>query len=1524
MSRRKRHPVGPEDFFDSLEEEISSSVKLKKRKVEKPTKKRPLLAKRAEVLSLEVELLHSLYDAVRNHKEEETGRLLCASFLRIPNKKSFPEYYDAIECPVDLSRIQYNLKVGKYSSVAAFLGDFDLLLKNAKFFYLTSSKEYKDACALEDFLHLQLDNLECLSEVEKKHMKKKDLISSPSSAVSPVVPSTDHVDLQSPQRSTRRTRLQAAEPVLSPMSSQSEDDSKTLSSTRHRRHHRQSNQSEHPGSASKYSLDVSIDDIQLEDDNNGEVVPSSQVGSAEGRSRRKRNVVKIEEETPLTRKKTSKQTPVSNAAPSSPHSSDKGALSGSLKVKIALSSSVKSGRHKEKRVSTEPTAEERGQQTPKVSNKLTKALIKVYDTVLEKEDLEGRILSEIFMTKPSRKLYPAYYLAITRPIDLTEIKANIATNKYSTMSEFLEEINLLFKNAQTFNEEGSLIYHDSVTLGNVVCHKLRSMWKTKPPTSEDLSDLLLKMTTAAPPVEFTIPGRKGEYVLSSKMHDYLGLTRGDLFRWFPEMKIATTAEERKDISKRGLCKHSMLALRVIPAGEVKSFVELKQEGYTGKELVRTLIPKVPRSTPKVTEGDPMETTDDAPVSSDTLKAEQATMKDLLAAIYQAKGPSGRAFSTTFHQVPQKWAKADHYYSGKRLIDLQLISERMALNHYHKSEEMFQDLQFMCHAVCKLTPHGSAHYYDAVLLHNFVLQKKRSLLKEGQSASTPNAKLKVQRLLRKLLKSTLEVKSTGGSSPAERIQELKVPEESNREQEEEILELKTIIANVERGDYHRLDRMQDDLLGLLDYIRRSTHPGCQANQDAVELTRAYLSYRDKLCENGERLHTPAISRVTQSDFELDVQVSLKAGQPDGETPQDPDRKTPRDPDGETPGDPDREPDKESKMTDRSLKVDLTDAEKTRNPSTAESSIDLLSDDGGDDEKRTYMEEVESKGHTYHIGDYVYVKARHPNKPCHIVMIVKIWKSEDSNDYWFCGTWFFRPEETFHVATRKFYEKELFKTELDHMVRLSHVRGKCYVMFVKDYVKSVPEGFDQDDVFVCESRYIRKMRVFKKYKTWSVQGSHHPTFVKRSELFTIPRVPSVFLKTKEDETGTESFQQETGSGQIQQEIESDLNMPTTSTHKEIDSVQDDSKIVVDVSDEEDSRAEVVIGKDDEFVDYDWENMQVKDLVPEPGCTYYEQFVIDRNRFRIGDFVFVRSDEPTPYIARIDRMWTDNQSDPWFSGPWFVRPDEVEHVPTKMFYRNEVFMSSIQDTNPMRSVIGRCAVLVPKDFVKWRPTEVFEDDVFVCERKYNESEKEIKKIRTLKTYTHSSYVIPDEVYYFKEEIPLVKVPSPKLMKVVNSYILGVPSSEEWSTNSSKPPPPQPLKKTVAEAITTLVPPASPLATPVTIGTVTNPILSNSSAEQPAVPMAISLMAEEVQKQMKQKSIDMPIDVVTRVVTAEWPKMTDQQRLPYERKALILKCASKMSGIPGVIPTTSSNQMGLSQQLGGVSVSVLNTVMG
>lgn len=52
-------------------------------------------------------------------------------------------------------------------------------------------------------------------------------------------------------------------------------------------------------------------------------------------------------------------------------------------------------------------------------------------------------------------------------------------------------------------------------------------------------------------------------------------------------------------------------------------------------------------------------------------------------------------------------------------------------------------------------------------------------------------------------------------------------------------------------------------------------------------------------------------------------------------------------------------------------------------------------------------------------------------------------------------------------------------------------------------------------------------------------------------------------------------------------------------------------------------------------------------------------------------------------------------FFHGPWFVTPQEVQHPPTRLFFKQEVFLSSIEDTNPLLSVIGRCAVLEYKDY-------------------------------------------------------------------------------------------------------------------------------------------------------------------------------------------------------------------------------------
>merc|ERR1719150_1053027 len=113
-------------------------------------------------------------------------------------------------------------------------------------------------------------------------------------------------------------------------------------------------------------------------------------------------------------------------------------------------------------------------------------------------------------------------------------------------------------------------------------------------------------------------------------------------------------------------------------------------------------------------------------------------------------------------------------------------------------------------------------------------------------------------------------------------------------------------------------------------------------------------------------------------------------------------------------------------------------------------------------------------------------------------------------------------------------------------------------------------------------------------------------------------------------------------------------------------------------------------------------------------------------------------------------------YFHGPWFVTPKETPHPANQMFYTREAFISTIQDTNPLLSIVGRCCVLEVSDFKTMRPTHYDETDVYICESVYDESRRQIGPLPPtgLKTYEHSSLdVLADEVYYFKSPINVRK---------------------------------------------------------------------------------------------------------------------------------------------------------------------------
>jgi len=103
----------------------------------------------------------------------------------------------------------------------------------------------------------------------------------------------------------------------------------------------------------------------------------------------------------------------------------------------------------------------------KANKKLIKKMKKLIDAVVGYEDSDGRILSEPFYKLPSRKELPDYYEVIRKPVDIAKIQKKIDEEHYDEMDALEKDFALMCKNTQQYNEDGSLIFEDSIVLQSV-------------------------------------------------------------------------------------------------------------------------------------------------------------------------------------------------------------------------------------------------------------------------------------------------------------------------------------------------------------------------------------------------------------------------------------------------------------------------------------------------------------------------------------------------------------------------------------------------------------------------------------------------------------------------------------------------------------------------------------------------------------------------------------------------------------------------------------------------------------------------------------------------------------------------------------------------------------------------------------------------------------------------------------------------------------------------------------------------
>lgn len=49
-------------------------------------------------------------------------------------------------------------------------------------------------------------------------------------------------------------------------------------------------------------------------------------------------------------------------------------------------------------------------------------------------------------------------------------------------------------------------------------------------------------------------------------------------------------------------------------------------------------------------------------------------------------------------------------------------------------------------------------------------------------------------------------------------------------------------------------------------------------------------------------------------------------------------------------------------------------------------------------------------------------------------------------------------------------------------MDRLRGKCVVLYLDDYFKYKPTEFAEEDIYVCEYKYLGRRLHFKRFNTW----------------------------------------------------------------------------------------------------------------------------------------------------------------------------------------------------------------------------------------------------------------------------------------------------------------------------------------------------------------------------------------------------------------------------------------------------------
>ncbi|KAM5280320.1 protein polybromo-1 isoform 28-T28 [Ctenodactylus gundi] len=1248
---------------------------------------------------------------------------------------------------------------------------------------------------------------------------------------------------------------------------------------------------------------------------------------------------------------------------------------------------------------------------------LKEILEQLLEAIVVATNPSGRLISELFQKLPSKVQYPDYYAIIKEPIDLKTIAQRIQNGTYKSIHAMAKDIDLLAKNAKTYNEPGSQVFKDANSIKKIFYMKKAEI------EHHEMTKSSLRIRTASSLAAARLSG-------SSHSKGSLGEERNSTSKYYRNKRAVqggrlsaiTMALQYGSESE----EDAALAAARYEEGEseaesITSFMDVSNPFYQLYDTVRSCrnnqgqliaepffhLPskkkypdyyqqiKMPISLQQIRtklKNQEYETLDhlecdlnlmfenakrynvpnsaiykrvlklqqvmqakkkelarrddiedgDSMISSatsDTGSAKRKSkknirkqrMKILFNVVLEAREPgSGRRLCELFMVKPSKKDYPDYYKIILEPMDLKIIEHNIRNDKYAGEEGMMEDMKLMFRNARHYNEEGSQVYNDAHILEKLLKDKRKELgpLPDDDDMASPKLKLsrksgvspkksKYMTPMQQKLNEVYEAVKNYTDKRGRRLSAIFLRLPSRSELPDYYLTIKKpmdmekIRSHMMANKYQDIDSMVEDFVMMFNNACTYNEPESLIYKDALVLHKVLLETRRDL-EGDEDSHVPNVTLLIQ-ELIHNLFVSVMSHQDDeGRCYSDSLAEIP----AVDPNFPNKPPltfdiirknvennryrrldlfqEHMFEVLERARRMNRTDSEiyedavelqqffiKIRDELCKNGEILLspalsyttkhLHNDVEKEKKEKLPKEIEEDKLKREEEKREAEKSEDSSGAAGLSGLHRTYSQDCSfkNSMYHVGDYVYvEPAEAnlqpHIVCIERLWEDsaEVFKSDYYNKIPVSKILGKCVVMFVKEYFKLCPENFRDEDVFVCESRYSAKTKSFKKIKLWTMPISS-VRFVPRDVPLPVVRVASVFANTDkgDDEKNTDNS--------------------------------------------EDSRAEETFNLEKEK-----EDVPVEMSNGEPGCHYFEQLHYNDMWLKVGDCVFIKSHGLVrPRVGRIEKVWVRDGA-AYFYGPIFIHPEETEHEPTKMFYKKEVFLSNLEETCPMTCILGKCAVLSFKDFLSCRPTEIPENDVLLCESRYNESDKQMKKFKGLKRFSLSAKVVDDEIYYFRKPIVPQKEPSPLLEKKIQLLEAkfaelegGDDDIEEMGEEDSEviEPPSLPQLQTPLASELDLMPYTPPQSTPKSAKGSTK----KEGSKRKINMSGYILFSSEMRAVIKAQHPDYSFGELSRLVGTEWRNLETAKKAEYE--GVMNQGVAPMVGTPAPGGSPYGQQVGV-----------------